>query len=60
MVTQGFKGNPYERNSGKVLQDVKNELVSVEAARRDYGVVIDEKTLELDLEATKRLRSAKK
>ena len=44
----------------QVLQDVRNELVSLEAARRDYGVVIDEKTLALDLEATKKLRSAGK
>jgi len=56
----GGWGNPYERDPEKVLLDVKNELVSVEAAKRDYGVVIDEKTLELDLEATNKLRSAKK
>jgi N-methylhydantoinase B len=56
----GGWGNPYERDPEKVLRDVRNELVSIEAARRDYGVVIDEKTLELDLEATNKLRSAKK
>lgn len=56
----GGWGNPYERDPEKVLRDVKNELVSIEAARRDYGVAIDEKTLELDLEATNKLRSAKK
>jgi N-methylhydantoinase B len=56
----GGWGNPYERDPEKVLLDVKNELVSIEAARRDYGVAIDEKTLELDLEATNKLRSAKK
>ena len=55
----GGWGSPYERDPEKVLQDVRNELVSLEVARRDYGVVIDEKTLELDLDATKKLRSAK-
>jgi hypothetical protein len=31
--------------------------VTVEAARRDYGVVVDATTLRLDVEATARLRA---
>jgi hypothetical protein len=31
--------------------------VSHEAARRDYGVVLDEQTLEIDHEGTERMRA---
>jgi N-methylhydantoinase B len=37
----GAWGSPLERDPRKVLDDLVNELLSVEAARRDYGVVID-------------------
>jgi hypothetical protein len=40
-----------------VLRDVLDEKVSLAAAREDYGVVIDEKTLQADLPATERLRA---
>ena len=39
-----------------VLQDVKNEIVSIESARTDYGVEINEKTLQINFEKTKVLR----
>ena len=39
-----------------VLDDVRNEKVSVKRAREVYGVVIDEKTMQLDLNETRRLR----
>lgn len=52
----GF-GDPRKRPVEKVLEDVENELVSVEAARRDYGVAIDPVTLKVDQEETARLRS---
>lgn len=38
-----------------VLNDVTNELVSIKAAKSDYGVVI-RPTLVIDEEETKRLR----
>jgi N-methylhydantoinase B len=39
--------------------DVKNGLVSIEGAKADYGVVIaDPETLEVDADATARLRKA--
>jgi hypothetical protein len=41
-----------------VRQDVIDDLVSLESARRDYGVVILPDTLEVDLLATARLRSS--
>ena len=40
----GF-GNPKERAVEKVVQDVKDGLVSIESARRDYDVVVNPKTL---------------
>jgi N-methylhydantoinase B len=53
----GGYGNPYERPVEKVFWDVKNRLVSVRAAREEYGVVIrDGGALEVDVPATRRLR----
>ena len=50
---------PWERDVEKVLDDVRNEKVSIERARRDYGVVIDEKTMQVDNEETRKLRANK-
>ncbi|MGH2542647.1 MAG: hydantoinase B/oxoprolinase family protein, partial [Ardenticatenaceae bacterium] len=36
----GGYGNPFERDPGRVLDDVVNGYVSIEAAERDYGVVV--------------------
>jgi N-methylhydantoinase B len=51
----GF-GRPFARDPARVLADVREEKVSVAAAREQYGVVIDPESLTLDLEATRRLR----
>jgi N-methylhydantoinase B len=52
--------NPLERDPERVLADVRSGYVSLEAARRDYGVVIyqDGRKFELDVAATKELRQA--
>jgi N-methylhydantoinase B len=42
----GF-GNPLERDPERVRTDVVDGFVSLEAARRDYGVVLDPETLEV-------------
>jgi N-methylhydantoinase B len=52
----GGYGNPLERPVEKVLDDVRNGLVSAESARSDYGVVVDPVSLEVDTEATDKLR----
>jgi N-methylhydantoinase B len=52
----GGHGDPFERPIEKVREDVRNEFVSLERARRDYGVVIDPGTFEVDIEATSKLR----
>jgi N-methylhydantoinase B len=56
--TQGGAGvgDPTERDPQLVLEDVRDELVSVESARNDYGVVIDPTTLVVDAGATQTLR----
>jgi N-methylhydantoinase B/oxoprolinase/acetone carboxylase alpha subunit len=51
-------GDPWERPVDKVVTDVRRELVTVDAARLIYGVVVDPKTLQLDEAATRKLRSA--
>jgi N-methylhydantoinase B len=52
----GF-GKPTERDPELVLNDVVNGYVSLEAARRDYGVVV-RPDLTIDLPATKALRGS--
>lgn len=49
-------GDPLDRDPELVLKDVRDELVSLESARRDYGVVIHPKTWQIDREATATLR----
>ncbi len=54
----GGWGNPLERDMNMVLEDVRNEKVSIQRARDAYGIVIDENTLEVDEGRTQRLREA--
>jgi N-methylhydantoinase B len=51
-------GDPWERPIEKVVTDVRREMVTVEAARLIYGVVINPATLAVDESATRKLRSA--
>jgi len=51
-------GDPYERDPEAVRTDVHNEFVTVEAARRVYGVALAPDTFEIDHDETRRLRSA--
>lgn len=53
----GGYSDPFERDPEMVLNDVIEGYVSIESARDDYGVVIDESTKQIDWEATKRIRS---
>ncbi len=56
----GGWGNPLKRDPEKVLNDVRNEYISLTSAERDYGVVIDPGTLPLPPAATVVLRNEKK
>jgi 5-oxoprolinase (ATP-hydrolysing)/N-methylhydantoinase A len=57
MAGGGGHGNPLERDPLAVAGDVRDDKVSVAAARELYGVVVDHEG-ELDLEATEALRRA--
>ncbi len=52
----GGWGDPLERDASAVLEDVLDGYVSLEGARRDYGVVIDSSRMTVDEEATHALR----
>ncbi len=60
----GGWGDPLARDPAKVREDVLDELVSVEAARRDYGVVLtgslEALDLAVDAAATRRLRAERR
>ncbi len=49
----GGYGDPRARPAQAVLEDVRNGLVGVAAARRDYGVHINARTLTIDTRRTK-------
>ena len=53
----GGYGDPFARDPARVLDDVLDDYVSIEAAHRDYGVVIRE-DLTIDDEATQARRAA--
>src|SRR5205085_4197264 len=52
----GGWGDPLERDPALVLKDVRNDFVSLGAAREDYGVVISGKPLRVDAAASVSLR----
>lgn len=52
----GGWGDPLARDPAAVLRDVRNGLVSPEAARRDYGVALDTERWAVDEAETARLR----
>ena len=56
----GGWGNPLERDVNMVLDDVRNEKVSIKRAREAYGVVIDEATMAVDEGKTRKLRETMK
>jgi N-methylhydantoinase B len=61
----GGWGNSMERDPERILRDVRDEYVSIEGARRDYGVAIlgdpvnDPEGLRIDQEETRRLRGTR-
>ncbi len=53
----GGYGEPYGRSPEKVFQDVRNEVLSPDQARKLYGVVINVETMTLDRQETENLRT---
>jgi N-methylhydantoinase B len=56
----GGWGDPLDRAPAAVIRDLRNEIISREAARDEYGVVLAPGTLELDEKATDELRSTRR
>ena len=54
----GGYGPAFERDPGLVLADYFNGYVTLEGARRDYGVAIDPATAQINQNETARLRSS--
>ncbi|VEF46580.1 hydantoin utilization protein B [Bacillus freudenreichii] len=54
----GGYGSPYKRSLDKVVEEVRDGLLSVEKAESIYGVAIDKDSLELDVLQTEKLRAA--
>ena len=52
----GGWGDPLERDTDAVLADARNEIISTNSARQEYGVVIDDQSWTVDGAATKALR----
>ncbi len=55
----GGYGDPFARDPLLVVADVRNDFVSVDAARAEYGVVLDPVTLNLDEAATAAARATR-
>jgi N-methylhydantoinase B len=58
----GGYGDPFARDPRRVLEDVLDDYVSIDAARREYGVVIAGTGADLSVDdgATRRLRAAER
>ena len=54
----GGWGAAFERPAEMVLEDVLEEYISIKAAERQYGVVIEPKALTVDEDATRLLRNS--
>jgi N-methylhydantoinase B len=52
----GGYGVPSLRDATLVAKEVKNGIVSIERAKKNYRVIVNPETIELDVEATRQLR----
>ena len=56
----GGYGDPVERDAEMVMKDFLNGHISLKGARENYGVVIDQETMKVDIDETERLRDSLK
>jgi N-methylhydantoinase B len=49
-------GDPLDREPERVLADIDNRIFSIEFASKVFGVIVDPKTMEIDLKATEKAR----
>ena len=59
MAGGGGFGDPFTRDPDAVLMDIEDGLLSVQAASRDYGVVVTGTPPSIDSEATAKLRAGR-
>jgi N-methylhydantoinase B len=52
----GGYGDPLDRTIEEVRMDAVNGYVPLESAKRDYGVILDPETLDVDLISTRKIR----
>ena len=45
-ATGGGYGDPFKRPAEKVAMDVKNEYITADQAKEDYGVLVDPNTFQ--------------
>jgi N-methylhydantoinase B len=57
VASGGGYGDPLERDPMLVRNDVANSIVSLDAAREIYGVVLERPDLQIDMDATRQLRA---
>jgi N-methylhydantoinase B len=55
----GGYGDPLTRPYNLVVEDVLSGLVTLESAKRDYGVIIDPTTNSVNQDASKKMRGIK-
>ena len=55
----GGYGDPFLRPAQKVAEEVRNGIISLEAAARDYGVSIDHESYKVNERETQKLRSSR-
>ena len=52
----GGYGNPLNRKPERVADEVKNGILSIDKAKKDYGVVINKQNFAVDFKKTEALR----
>ncbi len=55
----GGWGNPFDRDPELVKKDAKDELISLESAEKDYGVVLEDGSFAINWDKTNKLRQIK-
>ena len=56
----GGYGDPFLRPVEMIIEDVRNELIPLEKAQEEYGVIFVPGRLDVDLEGTQRVRQKKR
>ena len=55
----GGYGDPFQRPAIEVAEEIRNGTLSKQKAHKEYGVVLDAETLEVDIAETEKLRSTR-